>query len=270
MCGASIPPGELFAHHHVDLSRPGALVRLVELLRTDGLATFGNVRTRAEVSAWADRLMVLSPHPDADADGLTTIRNTGRHAHRPGLAGFGNGALEPHTERSGVPRPPRLVMLVCGRAANTGGASVLVDGRAVLADLTPDTHGVIAALSEPRTARFGAGYGHSCQVITVHPQHRVELRLRLDDLAHFSPLVLPAVPRLRAAIARRRVLLPLARGQGYVLDNHRWLHARTAFTGDRTCWRGLGVPRFALAEGFALAPTPPRLPVMAGSASDYR
>lgn len=73
-------------------------------------------------------------------------------------------------------------------------------------------------------------------------------------------MVQPHLPDLKAAALRYQQSLPLKPGQGYLLDNERWLHARTAFVGDRVHWRALGNPRFDLDHGFApalYAPQPP-------------
>ncbi|MFJ5678081.1 hypothetical protein [Streptomyces sp. NPDC093097] len=45
--------------------------------------------------------------------------------------------------------------------------------------------------------------------------------------------------------------MELHAGEGYLLDNYRWLHARTAFLGTRRCYRALGNPRSRLPHGFA-------------------
>ncbi|WP_168200464.1 TauD/TfdA family dioxygenase [Allokutzneria sp. NRRL B-24872] len=69
---------------------------------------------------------------------------------RSGFAGFSACALNPHTDRSDVPRPPALLMMMsCTRAAPVGGECVLVDGQAVcgdLAQLTPEVERWIDAV----------------------------------------------------------------------------------------------------------------------------
>ncbi|MER5299714.1 TauD/TfdA family dioxygenase [Streptomyces lasiicapitis] len=264
MRAAPEPPGDVFARHRIDAVRPGALERIARRLRADGLVTFTGVVSRTDVLTLASRIMTVTGHRDSDSDGLTTIRDTRHHAHRAGFAGLGNGALEPHTDRSGNPCPPRLMMLVCGQEADVGGECVLVDGRAVHAGLTTVSREAVTAFSQPRTAYFGAGDGHPSQVFTVHADHHVALRLRQDGLARFSPTVQPYLPQLRAAITRHQVLLPVAPGEGYLLDNRRWLHARTAFTGERLCWRALGQPRFPMPEGFVPEPVAAAAPALAG------
>lgn len=253
---------DAFAHHRIDLTAAGVEAAIAARLRDVGLVTLDGLTSRNAVLAFTTRMMNLVPHRDSDSDGLTTIRDTRRHAHRAGFAGFGNGGLDPHTERSGTPNPPRLMLLVCGQAAVTGGESLLTDGRAVHADLFLGGREVGLALTQPRTAFFGAGDGHATQVFTAHRGQRVSLRLRLDGLARWSPIVQPYLPPLRAAAARHQITLALGPGQGYLLDNERWLHARRAFVGDRLCWRALGNPRFLMARGFVPNPevvTPPML-----------
>lgn len=90
-------------------------------------------------------------------------------------------------------------------------------------------------------------------MFTEHSDGRVSVRLRLDSLARFSPIVQSYLPCLRSALSTYQVRLPLGAGQGYLLDNERWLHAREAFTGSRLCWRALGEPRFPLPNGFVPA-----------------
>ncbi|MFC0844662.1 TauD/TfdA family dioxygenase [Streptomyces noboritoensis] len=237
---------------------------IAEHLRETGLIAVDRLMLRAAVTAFAARVMRVTAHRDSDPqDRLTTIYDTQRHARCAGFAGFTSSELAPHTERSGTPRPPRLMLLVCGYSAATGGECLLTDGRAVHADLAAHHPETLDLLSTRRTAFFGGGDGHAGQVFTPQPQGRVSLRLRLDALARWNPLVEPHLPHLRAAIHRHQITLPLLAGQGYLLDNSRWLHARNRYTGDRLCWRALGepLPQLAFPIGFRPAPgIPDRAP----------
>ncbi len=78
------------------------------------------------------------------------------------------------------------------------------------------------------------------------------VRLRLDDLAQFSPEVTRWLPTLRATIHQHTTTFTLAAGQGYVLDNHRWLHGRRAYTGPRVMYRITGnpLPHLGIVPGF--------------------
>ncbi|MCZ4102546.1 TauD/TfdA family dioxygenase [Streptomyces sp. H39-C1] len=248
------PPLQPFERHFVDVSSPTAQDEIVQRLGEDGLVTVAGLSSRTAVLAFASGIMTMVPHRDSESDGLTTIRNAGRLAWRPGFAGFGSGELAPHTERSGIPAPPRLMLLVCARPAEAGGESLLADGRRVHGELLHRQRDAVRALSQPRTAYFGAGDGHAGEVFTVHDDATVSVRLRFDGLARFSPLVQPYLPHLRSAVAREQLGLPLLAGQGYLLDNRRWFHARNGFTGNRVCWRALGEARCSLPRGFTPEP----------------
>lgn len=214
-----------------------------DLLNTTGLADLDGLLTRQAVRTFADRVMRIEPHSVSDLDGLTVIRNTGRHADQAGCTGLTSAEVLPHTERSGIPMPPRLMMLVCHRPATRGGECLLADGRAVREDLAAHHPDVLAALSAPRSAYFGGADGHLGAVFGTRPDGRPEIRLRWDSLVRFSPLVQPHLPVLRTVIARHQQVRRLQPGQGYLLDNTRWLHARTAFDGPRVCYRALGEPK---------------------------
>lgn len=239
--------------YYVDLAEPAAEAIVVQQLRDAGLVTFGGLARRNEIIAFASSVMAMAAHRDSDPDGLTTIRDTPRLRDLTGYSGLGRGELLPHTDGSSLPEPPRLMMLVCERPADRGGECLLIDGQQLHADLCVRSREAAVKLSQPGTAYFGAGNGHATQVFTVHPGRRLSIRLRQDDLAQWSPVVEPYVPFLRDAITRHQQRLTLTTGQGYLLDNHRWLHARTRFSGDRRFLRALGDLHISFAPGFAMA-----------------
>ncbi|MFD7501620.1 TauD/TfdA family dioxygenase [Streptomyces sp. NPDC059850] len=212
-------------------------------LHTTGLVHLDGLATRRSVLECASRIMRIALHPDSDADGLTVIRDTGHHADQAGCTGLTSAEVLPHTERSGTLMPPRLMMLVCHRPATRGGECLLADGWTVRDDLAAHHPDALAALSAPRSAYFGGADGHLGAVFGTRPDGRPELRLRWDSLVRFSPLVQPYLRVLRAVIARHQQVRHLRPGEGYLLDNTRWLHARTAFDGPRVCYRALGEPK---------------------------
>jgi hypothetical protein len=146
-------------------------------------------------------------------------------------------------EAPGATGLDRLMMLVCARPATRGGACVLVDGYAVHRDLLERAPAAVAALSAPGTAWFGGREGTASAVFTERGGGRLVVRWRWDALVRFRPEARPHLGALRAAMALHRRVLPLRAGEGYVIDNSRWLHGRTAFDGPRVCWRALGRPR---------------------------
>lgn len=245
------PPGSPGRYEAGDLRDPQTLSRVRRLLAVEGLALFGGAHSRAEVLAVAQTLMTVLPHPDADPDGVTAITDLGAAGEHPGAAGFSHRELDAHTDRSGVCSPPALLLAACARPADAGGASKLTDGLAVYEQLAASSPQAVAAFARPRSVLFGGADGHLGEVFTPVPATatappRLRLRLRLDDLVAFAPDLHAHLPLLRAAIARNTITVRLGAGEGYVLDNHRWLHAREEFTGIRTLYRVLGDPLLRL------------------------
>jgi alpha-ketoglutarate-dependent taurine dioxygenase len=214
----------------------GDQVAVVGALTHHGLALVEGLADSAHLLRVARSVATVVPHRDSASDGVTTLVNLGS-AENGAFAGFSSCALPPHTDRSGVANPPGLLVLGCSQPATSGGQCVLIDGQAVyntLAETEPDA---LAALCAPRSVLFGGASGHLGAIFTEYDGGRVTIRLRQDDLVNFSPEVSRWLPMLRAAIDQHVHELDLSAGQGYLLDNHRWLHGRRAFTGHRVVHR---------------------------------
>lgn len=230
-----------------DLRRPRGLARMSDLLAAEGLALFRGVHTRTAVIQAASAILAVRRHPDADPDGVTVITDLGAIGDLPGAAGFSRRELSPHTDGSRTPEPPGLLMAVCLQPAAAGGASTFTDGLAIVGELASNWPQALGAFARPQSVLFGQADGYLGAVLTMVPAvaaaaTRLQLRLRLDDLVTFAPDLQPWLPALQAAIVRHAITVPLVAGQGYILDNHRWLHARRQFTGTRTLYRVLGDP----------------------------
>lgn len=239
-----------------DLHHEHSAESVAAQLATNGLAPVHGLHSRAKLVAYGKELGRVVPHRDSDADGVTAIRRQ-PGLHHEGYQGFSSDALTPHTDRSGTAEPPQLLLLTCGRVSRTGGECIVIDGRAVYKDLAASEPGAAEALSAPRTVLFGGAGGHLGSIFEAVPGGRIRVRYRSDDLVKFSPDITRWLPALDAAIERHVIRFSLEPGEGYVLDNHRWLHGRSAYTGDRVMYR-LSVephPRFAIPSGFALQPT---------------
>ena len=231
-----------FTRHAVDVQSPGCRTRLASALTIHGVATFTGLAKRAKALRVAGEVLTLVSHRDAEADGVTVIRDLGGIAARPGCAGFGHQELYPHTEGTTLVRPPAAMMLVCARPAVSGGESLLVDAAAVHSALLAVDADLAAALGEPRSALFGGGAGHLGAVFSPGKAGRVVVRFRGDDLVRFHPRIACKLHVLRQVIEQRSVRLRLQHGDGFLISNTRWLHARTAFTGPRIMYRILGAP----------------------------
>lgn len=246
----------LLESYGVDTGAPHPDDDLVSLLAERGLAVVDQINPEMLLPL-ATSIGVVVPHRDSGPDGVTTLADLGADiAIRRGFGGFSSRGLDPHTDRAGSARPPELLLMVCGQAAVSGGECLLVDGQAVHEDLAACAPDALQALSAPRCALFGGATGHLGSVFTTSTcGTRVAVRLRLDELARFNPTATRSLPALRAAIDRHTTVLKLDRGQGYVLNNHRWLHGRHAFTGQRVMFRlhANPLPHLQIPAGFHLA-----------------
>jgi Taurine catabolism dioxygenase TauD, TfdA family len=245
-----------FQAHHADPHSKDGREQLIEKLRDDGLVTFAGIPDRATLLKVASGLLIIYPHRDSGPDGITVITSSAERPS-PGFTGFSSADLRPHTDRSGVPEPPLLIMLTCVSRADRGGESVMVDGQWLYEALAADDPTTLQALSSPRSALFGGASGFLGAIFSRTAERRVAVRLRLDELGQFSPQVSRALPRLLTLAEEHKLVLPLRAGQGYLIDNSRWLHGRMSFTGTRTMLRMLGNPRpgLAMQRGFAAPAT---------------
>ena len=225
---------------HFDIRDPSWQPRVVTELGERGLVTLTGITGHTELVALARQLMTIRPHRDARPDGVTVITST--QAEDSGYVGFTDAELIPHTDGSGVPDPPGLLLLACQRPADEGGNTRVVDGASVISTLAERHPAALRALSAPRTAFFGAAGGHLGPVLEPAGPERTRIRLRLDDLAWFSAGAADVVPLLRAGIAFHMLTLRLREGDGLLLSNTRWLHGRDSFTGHRIMLRILGDP----------------------------
>jgi hypothetical protein len=236
----------------VDVGLPGADRRLVRVLSEVGFVLLEGVAEADALVAVARSIATVVPHRDSRPDGVTLLADHGGSADRSGLAGFGRQELVPHTDRSSIEHPPALLMMACAQAGEQGGECVVVDGAAVYDDLAENEPEALRALSAPRSALFGGAAGYLGSVFTVQMDGRIAIRLRLDELARFSPDVARWRATLSTTIDRHATAVPLCAGEGYVLNNSRWLHGRRAFIGSRVHYRVTAdpLPHLAMPAGF--------------------
>jgi hypothetical protein len=242
-----------------DVTGPSAMQAIRHRICSDGLALFDGAYSAEPMLAVAGPLMTITPHPDSDERGVTVIAELGPAASQPNAQGFSRRELIAHTDRSGIPKPPALMMLTCSVQARTGGANRFTDGLAVYHDLAARCPDALGALTRPRSTLFGGAAGYLGSVFTPLPAAgptRIAIRLRLDDLVSFSPDAAEWIPQLTASINRHTFTVTLQPGQGVILDNHRWLHARDTFEGPRRMYRLLGnpLPDFPMVAGIPADP----------------
>ncbi|KAL2809178.1 hypothetical protein BJX63DRAFT_370058 [Aspergillus granulosus] len=169
-----------------------------------------------------------------DGTGISNIRCT------PSLAGKGYSSEELyfHTDRSGWERPPRIVMSTLKKKSTTGGESLLADTTRILKDIKDQGDGLYELLTSSKHSSFASEDGEFVPR-PIFDETSSLFRFRFDDNIQLSASLVVRFPQLLDILYRNSFAVALQEGQGYVLDNHRFLHGRTAFTGSRELLRAL-------------------------------
>ena len=195
------------------------------------------------LTSWA----VARTHPHADRSAFTAVQPRTSVAG-PGAAGFSHARLAPHTDRALTSRPPSLIALLIEQAAHDGGQSLLVDIRPT----------AIGAGCSASALTLGSADAGRWPILEINAE-MARARFRDDAMARPQALdphghkILDQIRKLTST----PTVLSLKAGEGYLLHNHRILHGRTSFAGDRLAARLLADIRpgheFAwLNEGFTI------------------
>ncbi|MGK5543539.1 TauD/TfdA family dioxygenase [Streptomyces sp. URMC 127] len=231
----------LFKAHLVTGWDGDGLKVIVEQLERTGLVTLTGLTTAQDVADFAAQVMDTSPYPGAGPYGLHGICDTREHAHRIDGAVLTRGPVDLHTCGATLRWSPRLVLLACAQKARTGGEVLLADGRALNVDLLRSRPDAAQALSLPRAAYFGSGtQAFFAPVFKIRAGRLSAVRLRQDGFLRWPEHTQPYVPVLRSLLARHQQAISLRSGEAVLLDNARWLHGRTGFTGNRLFYRAEG------------------------------
>ncbi|WFE53625.1 TauD/TfdA family dioxygenase [Micromonospora sp. WMMD1155] len=209
----------------------------------------------AEVAELLDGWTVPVDHPHQVADGLTVITPRIHSGAADNEAGFTDLPLSPHTDRSLHKQPPSVLATLMLAPARAGGSATLVDAAQVLMILRRRAEdAAIARLRLKTTA------GQLGPPVVEFTSGHARIRYRDDRIAHphSTDRHTDLVADLRRLITETVRSLHLGEGDGYLVHNHRFLHGRTAFTGDRSLVRFLARvnsdhPYTWLNRGFSIA-----------------
>jgi hypothetical protein len=254
-CGSQAVDDHTFSRHLVDVHRSDWRPRLASQLATLGLVTFAGVHSPTELLALARSIGEVHRHRDSDRSGVTTIANDPDSPAGPGYLAFTAQELVPHTDGSSLAHPPPLVLLLCAAPATYGGQSLVVDGRVIYNRMRLESPAALRELTRPGCARFGGENGYVGSVFEYRRDSRdggrrwVSVRFRLDGLSIFDSSASAILPQFLETASTATLQLQLQSGQGYVVQNGRWLHGRRAHGGPRCFYRVLVTPRLRDARG---------------------
>lgn len=198
-------------------------------LSSAGLVITHGVSTR-DLGKLLERDAQIFVHPDAGSDGVTLITPTGESR-----GGFSRMGLAPHTDRSTVAEPPSVLVLVMAQPSRVGGDAQFADSKVVVLAMLEQGLSMEEILSiEIRPYEDGE---RSFPFVEEVVPGGLVTRYREDHVARpvaRDPLIIEV---LRQAIEDHLITVRLESGDGYVLNNRRWLHGRTGFSGDRSASR---------------------------------
>lgn len=228
----------LFTAFHLDITGPYVEERIAQALSQNGLIIFDGIQSRGELLQLCSRLGTIVKHRDADEVGLTRIAQRSDLQSGEGYQAFTSSHLTLHTDGSSIPEPPTLVVLWCEQPAAEGGASLFVDGKQLYQILANDHPQVLKTLSTPNSALFAGAeppvYG---SIFSTGADDSICVRFRYDGLGYYAAPVCSVLPIFLELLERHTLAIPLQKQQGYILQNGRWLHGRTAFRGEREMYR---------------------------------
>ena len=230
----------MFTAFHLDITGPYAEERIAHALAQDGLITFDGIQSRGELLRLCHRLGTIVKHRDADETGLTRIAKRSDMQFGEGYQAFTSSHLTLHTDGSSIPEPPTLVVLWCEQPAAEGGASLFVDGKQLYQILANEHPQVLETLSTPNSALFaGAEPPVYSSIFSTDADDSICVRFRYDGLGYYAAPVCSVLSIFLELLERHTLAFPLQKQQGYILQNGRWLHGRTAFRGEREMYRVL-------------------------------
>ena len=175
-------------------------------------------------------------HPHANTNGVTRIETRKKIAGHSTLA-FSSGELKLHTDGSAVQEPPKYVALACLRQCRSGGYSLFSDGWRALAFLRRKHPEHIEVLSEKKNFVFGHGNEAFNAPIIDLSGPSPSVRFRQDVGLRATADAEKSLRVFAETLEHFQIVRRLRKGEAYIVDNHRWLHGRSAYKGARVMLR---------------------------------
>lgn len=234
-----------FDDYFIDLSQSNAESELVCMINTYGLATFENISNKQQFVEFARKFgaIIESRHKDEYQGTLITHRTD--LDQRTGYLGLTDKELSFHTDRSSVQYPPLLLLMYSIKPAPAGGFSKLLDGKRLYETLSDQHPDLLKKLLDPNAVIFRESNSTQDKDVKQYigpiflegENGIISVRFRYDHLGYFHASIVPELKNLLEIMEELDISFRLEQGQGYIVNNARCLHARTAFSGDRQMYR---------------------------------
>ncbi|WP_373282614.1 TauD/TfdA family dioxygenase [Blastomonas aquatica] len=213
---------------------------IISNIEIHGYHIVDGCHSEGDVLAFLSRLGNTVQHRDSESTGVTYLATKGGIANLPGFAGFSSEALPPHTDRSALPVPPRLLAMGWCFASSAGGDLSVHDFAKILPRLRKAHPSVVDLITEQLRIRYDDGeQSFHGPMLEAVGENRFRLRFRIDGNGYYRFVDSALISLLVQEINRTQMPVRLGPGQLIIIDNHRCLHSRGHYCGERLVLRVL-------------------------------
>ncbi len=227
---------------------------LKRALSNDGIVFFNSELNMNDFRVQGELFGDIFFHPHSSEKGITVIKNSSDNIleKREGYKSFSTSNLFPHTDRSTMLNPPNLLMFYCNKQSGKGGESILIDIKGVFEEIVEDgNEEFIELIFKKVSVIFDDNItSYKGNFIEILQDGSYFFRFRNDDFSFFTPKTHVFLSYFYNLIDKHKIIIELDEGQGYIINNGRFLHGRNEYDGNREMWRILIDSNFLEVRGF--------------------
>jgi hypothetical protein len=201
-------------------------------LKKNGIIFFRDIHSTSVAEEIAQLFGLTQQNLDASNNGVTEISEEKSGKNIKNSRAFTRLHLYPHTDRSPLINPPKYVLNWVKEAALEGGESLLVDGWLLFKEMK-DYYPAHLKILQKAIATFTDGINTYIGPIFKSKNQKTIIRFRDDDCVLFSDEAKESIKCLKELIDQHLIVIKLNDGEGYLIDNTRWLHGRNGYSGHR-------------------------------------
>jgi alpha-ketoglutarate-dependent taurine dioxygenase len=221
------------------IENPNNHSEVVNKLNECGLITFENINSLSDIMRLSNSLGQVHEHRHSNEMGITVISPEQNIKHQTGNLGFTSDVLLPHTDGSAENDPPMLILMVCGKAAERGGYSEFIDGKKIYESMREEYPEVLERFKVSNSIIYGLDPQRIGSLFEKMDDDKYMIRFRYDNWGYYSATLANDLPILWKFIRSHSFSMKLKSGQGFILQNGRWLHGRSSFEGHRKMYKVL-------------------------------
>jgi hypothetical protein len=216
---------------------PKKLKQAKKELKENGIIFLSNIHS--EITGWliANHFGKTVPNSDAEKNGITEITEEKIGSNPKNSRAFTRLGLIPHTDRSTKRVPPKYLLNWVQEPSQHGGEILLTDGNLLYKKMKKEYPSKLKILQD-KIAFFSDGISsYIAPIFNKNSVGDISIRFRDDNCVFFSDEAKPAILVLKKLICENTNIYTFQAGEGYLLDNTRWLHGRNAYSGHRLICR---------------------------------